>query len=119
VADAQIIRIGDKKMSWIDETRKMLADQLIGKRFAYISKHGGTTFGTVTEVGATHRLRMDQHTEKVVGHKLSKISPKMQEIEHPGDAPEGLTKWSGRTAKFWVLSENRVSYDLDEIYIVE
>jgi len=106
-------------MSWIDETRKVLADQLVGKHFAYVSKYGGTTFGTVAEVGATHRMRMDQHTEKVVGHKLSKISPKWEETEHPGEAPECLTKWSGRTAKFWVLSENRAEYDLDEIYIIE
>jgi hypothetical protein len=106
-------------MNWIEETRKTLADQLIGKSFAYVSKYGGTTFGMVTEVGATHRMRMDQHTEKVVSHKMSKISPKIEEMGHPGEAPEGLTKWSGRTVKFWVLSENRVPYDLDEIYIVE
>ena len=103
---------------WIEETRKVLADQLIGKRFAYVSKHGGTSFGVIQEVGVTHKMRLDQHTEKVAMHVLGKISPKFEETDHPGKAKHGHIKWSGKTAKFWILSENRVSYDLDEIYVL-
>ena len=102
----------------IDPVRESLAKCLIGKGFRYQTRYNGEVFGTIKEVGIEHIMAFDQATENAVAKLMTSMGHKGMEGDNDQVAAKPGPKWTGIKIKPFIISEQGISYGLDEVHIL-
>lgn len=111
----------------IIELQDLMETHYVGKRFVYESKYGGYAFGVVKSIDVSSTFRFDDEYNTVI-NSLAKenVNPRMLNKE-PNDLHKFLARkqnpdikptWFGSRPTIRIKSENNISYDLSEIYIL-
>lgn len=102
----------------IDPIRESLANCLIGKKFRYQTRYNGEVFGTIKEVGIEHVMAFDQATENGIAKLMTSMGHKGMESDSDPVATKPGPKWAGIKIKPFIISEQGISYELDEVHIL-
>lgn len=102
----------------IDPIRESLSRSLIGKRFRYQTHYNGEVFGVIKDIGIEHIMAFDQITESGIAKLLtSKGHKDLPSKESPVTTAPG-PKWAGIKIRPFIISEQGISYGLDEVHIL-
>ena len=99
--------------------RKILTEELEGKKFVYVSKYGGEIFSKVSSVSVGYTISMDKESGRKFKVGLSKRTQKVKLEETDKKPIEVENTWSGQKYKIEVVTPNGNYYNLNEIYFIK
>lgn len=95
----------------VESLRTAYKSTIIGRDFVYISKYGGETFGNVRDILVRLEWKDDNETtEDTIQFLYSGKKRKKGE--------SNSRRYRGYRPEVRIISQNNVSYSLDEIYII-
>jgi len=102
----------------IDPIREGLSRSLVGKGFRYQTRYNGEVFGTITEIGIEHIMAFDQTIENSISKLMTSMGHKGLDHENDQAIATSGPKWAGIKIRPFIISEQGISYGLDEVHIL-
>jgi hypothetical protein len=100
-----------KTISW-DKIIVAYNEELVGKKFVYVTKYGGYTFGEIASVFTSTSLTWDKETSK-----LFSWSVRSKDIKPERDP--NVPKFSGWNNTIHIKSVNGIVYELSELILLD
>ena len=109
----------------MDGVKSLLEKMWVGKRFVYISKYGGETFGEIESVRISMKMKFDSDSNRVIKNIVDKKSKNQHNMRNlhemsaiKNHKKENGFKWIGTRPNISIFSTNGQMYKLNEIYIL-
>jgi len=92
-------------------------EELIGKKFVYVSKYGGYTFGEVADIFTTTSIMWDKETSKQFTWAVKQAKCRKTDEPLPVRDP-AVPKFSSSNNKIQVKTTNGNVYELNELHFL-
>lgn len=110
--------VWNKPSNLTEALEEVMKEHLVGKTFVYKSKYGGETFGIVGKVFNSSQTVVDSASSRNFKKNLDWVRQGKPQNKMPILEPV-VKQYTAHRPSFRIRSTNDISYDLNEIFILE
>ena len=106
-----------RTISW-DKIMVAYNEELVGKKFVYVTKYGGYTFGEIASVFTSTSLTCDKETSKLVSWSVRQSKGVKSDKPKP-ERDSNVPKFSGWNNTIHIKTVNGIVYELSELILLD